>query len=676
MLVDSSGRPIATGREAAPDPIDGYVPRTDDGFSPGLIAQIKADVAQVQQTRADQSAGVEVPHMDAAWAQGVELDGYVNEVSGLGVLGYDKTLGTGPTGVSFAVHRFSGIEAEMRSRGSDLGNRIVSVIPDEMTREGWDLQVQPTDEAEADALEPRQQLDASMKAPRRAAAGWRQMAKATMDRGRRMDALRNAARWDAFGAPGAPMMAGPPPAPPPPGPLPHISDEGIELSEAMTDRMDKLDLLGAVNQALRYERAFGGGAIMIGADDGATDLTQPLDEKNVKSIQHLTPYFGGYDGEVVAWRWYADPRKPLYGQPEVYQLRNLGVPISRPPAPGETHPTPTILPTGPGGPYVWYVHESRLLLFPGDALTRRTRVEMRGWGDSVFTRADQVLSQFDQSWSGLAILLQELSVATLKIKNLAVTLADPKKKGVVLERARQIAISKSIARIALLDSEEEFGRVTASLAGAPELMGQFLLRLAGAVDMPVSLLVGQVQGGLGNTGNTDVRFFYDKIKSYIARRLIPRVLKIYRLAWLAKDSPTRGVLPERWSIVPRELWQLTASETATLRETYAKIDASNITAGIYSPEEAAASRYGGSEFGTEIVLDIEGRNALAAKEEEERKAAPPPEQVQPTPTPAAKAPDGTGSVTTIPPMNAMPVDPISGDPQGTPSTVAEPPKAK
>ena len=83
---------------------------------------------------------------------------------------------------------------------------------------------------------------------------------------------------------------------PPPGPLPKINDQGIELGAAMDARTDDLDVLAVLNQALKYERGFGGAGIFIGADDGVDDLTKPLDENRIRSIRHLTPYFGGYDG--------------------------------------------------------------------------------------------------------------------------------------------------------------------------------------------------------------------------------------------------------------------------------------------------------------------------------------------------------------------------------------------
>ena len=43
-----------------------------------------------------------------------------------------------------------------------------------------------------------------------------------------------------------------------------------------------------------------------------------------------------------------------------------------------------------------------------------------------------------------------------------------------------------------------------------------------------------------------------------------------------------------------------AKETAEIRLLYAQVDEKNIGSEMYSPEEAAQSRYGGDTFGTEI----------------------------------------------------------------------------
>lgn len=653
-LYDAHNRPlIEASSSPLSDPIDGYENRMRLDAAPELRAALLAESERWQRGERIDGDGRTV-RLDAANVGAIDFDGFANELTGIGTWSGDKTKGGRIGGVRFELTRMGGIDAEMRWRGSDLGGNIVEKTADEMTREGWDMQVQPTEEEQQQASDPRAAMDAAMRAPRRAAAGWRQLAK----RSASARCLANARRWDDFALGLGDPEAGAPP--PPPGALPHLNDEGIELGEAMDRTTDELSMLQAFNQALKYERAFGGAAILIGADDGQNDLTQPLDEKNIKSIRHLTPFFGGWDGELVAWSYYNDPRKPKYGQPMIYMLRNLGVPLARPPAPGETNPQPYTLPQGPAGPLIFYIHESRLLVFDGSPSSRRAQVEMRGWGDSVFTRCDEVLSQFEQSWNGIAVLMQEYSIAIVKQKGLTELLLKAKNNSdvtssnnAVLTRARQLALSQSICKTRLLDADEEFSRETVSVAGVADVMEQFALRLAAAADMPVSMIFGQVKGGLGDAGNTDLRFFYDRIASKQRRRLLPLLKRLYRLLWLAKDSPTRGRLPERWDVRLRPLWQMTAKEKADLRLVVTQADEIGINTQQVTPEEVSATRNGGPEFNDgPIVLDLEAREALAAY-----RIAPPSDTSTPpapalpgAPQAAATAPAGGATLELTPTM--------------------------
>lgn len=670
MLLDWTGRPL---QHALVDPI--YDPRVQDGGH-----ALPMDRFPTAEFRRDLAAELDRARVDSAGAalglDGVNLDGFVNELTGLGTTWGDKTLGGQAGGPTFDLYRMRGFEAELRARGSDLGRNIVDKIPDEMTRAGWSVEVQPSDDEEETA-DPALHADACRRHPARAAAGWRKHAE-QLDRDDRARALHLARRWDQVAAGTVPTAAAPPP---PPGALPPLNDRGIALAEAMKRLEKDLGVGAAINQALRYERQHGGGAVLLGVDDGVEDLTVPLDLARVRRVTHLTAMTGGWDGEVVMWRPYNDPRKAKYGRPEIYQVRNTSVQLARPPAPGETRPVSQLIPQGPTGPTIFYVHESRFLIFDGQPVSRASQQEMQGWGDSVFTRVNQVLSDYSQTWNAVAVLLSEFSIATLSIKGLARALAE---KGAAarqafLEYARFQAVLQSVARMRFIDADEQFQRVTASVAGVAEMLREWSLRLAAAADMPVSLLFGQVKGGLGDAGSTDIRFFYDRIAAQQQNRLLPQLERFYRIAWKSKDGPSRGVEPEHWSVVFKPLWQPTALEKADLRLKTAQGDATEIAAQVVTPEEVAATRYGGAEYNSgPVVLDVEGRRAQARR----TRAPPPPPRLPAPPEPAATPPNGHGGVVMpqamrqplhqpVPPMTAMPSDPLTGDPQSTPSNIGQ-----
>lgn len=581
---------MANGVQAPdPDRMDGYAPEPLEDDTPGLL------------------------RMDA-------LDGWQNELTGIGVVGIDKTLGVDPRGVlPVNVRLLSGVECANRWRGTDLGGRMVEQVPDEMLREGWDFQIQPE--------------------------------------------KKSAGRADAFGAPVAgkpnPFGGTPPSAPPhvpgapplpadraqarPPTPriLPEQDDESQNVIEELLAKQEELDAYGVFAEALQYERAYGGAGILIGVKevgvakpkplrlDAATarimhcdeigsndrrNLSAPIDEEKIQSVNHLTAFRGGWDGELIAWRYYNDPREANYGKPEIYMLRNLGVPVSAPGVPGELgQPAPP----STYASLISFVHESRLLIFPGQAVGRRERVQMRGWGDSIFTRIDEVLSQYGTTWGSLTNLMTDWSQGVLKIKGLAQLIAAQGNKtgGLLANRLLGLNLSKSVAKTLLIDSEEEFSREVAPLTGIADILQQFALRLAAAADMPVTLLMGQAPAGLNATGASDVRFFYDRIRAKQRKRLAPNVRALARLMLLAKDGPTKGVEPDRWAVVMNPLWQPTDSEQADVLLKVAQRDQIEIAAGVVTPEEVAASRHGGSEWSMDTVVDLDGRQEMAALED-------------------------------------------------------------
>lgn len=505
------------------------------------------------------------------------MDAYRNELTSIGYWLKDKTYGGRQGGPLFEVDFITNIAAENRWRGSDLGGRIVETIPEEMTREGWEITIQPSDEDDEDDE-----------------------------------------RADAFPVPGM----WPPEPPKNPGVLPEAADETQGLIEALAGEQDELGAVAAIYRALSYERAYGGGAVMIGADDGQEDLSQPLDEERISEIRYLNTFSGGWQGEMVAWSYYSDPRSPKYGMPEIYMVMNDGVPITRLAAPGAPLPAAVVPTTEPTAyaPLIWWVHESRFLLFPGTAVSNRARVQMRGWGDSIFTRVDRVLSTYDQTWGGIANLMTDFSQGVLSVPNLLEMLSANNKPATLklTDRARAIMLSRSIANMMLIDSDEEFKRDTAPLAGIPDILAQFGLRLAAAAEMPLSLLMGQVKGGLGDAGNTDLRFFYDKVASRQKQRLMPQIKRLVHLQMLAKQGPASGSEPARWNVRFNPLYRMTEKEQAELRKIVADSDHIYIADSVVTPEEVAASRFGGSEWTMETTIDFDGRAKMAAEDQKQR----------------------------------------------------------
>jgi hypothetical protein len=368
--------------------------------------------------------------------------------------------------------------------------------------------------------------------------------------------------------------------------------EAQRTSKRLHAQLDDLGAKKALRDALCYERAYGGGAIFVGANDGQ-DPSQPLRLSSLRSVDWLTTLT---PRELQAWRYYEDPRAPKYGEPELYALYPLM-----------------------GGANVAgvYVHESRVLRFGGIFTSRRQVYENGSWGESVLSRVHAALVSFSTAWESTPPLLKDFAQGVFKIKGLASLIASNGEQK-VKDRIMLIDLMRSTLRAVLLDDTETFERVTTPLTGLPELLDKWCLRLAAAAGMPVSLLMGQAPAGLNATGASDIRFFYDHVRGLQSDKLKPALERLVKLLLLARQGPTKGQEPESWEVVFSSLWQPSELEQAQARAAQASADAAYVQAGVLSADEVARSRFGGSVYSFETSLDLDARSLL-------RDATPTPE---------------------------------------------------
>lgn len=429
------------------------------------------------------------------------LDGWQNILTGLGLSRDKRKSG------SFVPESLSFGQAEEIWKGNDLGAKIVTKVPKEMTRRGFDVHIQGEDSGRSKADE-----------------------------------------------------------------------------ESVENKLQDLESDSRLYDALCFERAYGGGAVFLGVDDGEKDLRNPLNPNRLQDIKFLTAIPAQ---ELFATAWYDNPFAPRYGMPSRYRFQPQGAMTARAFINQE-------------------VHESRFLLFPGTIVSRRQLLANQGWGSSVLLRVHEVLSDFGQTWGSVAALLQDFAQAVYKIKGLS-NLVAQNKDTEVMKRVQIIDLMRSIIRGVLLDADEEYKRETTPLSGIPEILEQFALRLSAAADMPVSLLMGQAPAGLNATGASDIRFFYDDVAGDQKTKLGPQAKRLIKLICLSKKGPTQGRLEKRWSLSFRPLWQMTEQEEAELRNKQADTDSKYIQSGVVTPTEIAVSRFGGDAYSTETSIDIAGR---------------------------------------------------------------------
>lgn len=374
---------------------------------------------------------------------------------------------------------------------------------------------------------------------------------------------------------------------------------GGDASELAAAVVDKLEVLGAdeyLETAGNYERGYGGGAILIGANDSQTDLTKPLNLDAVKSIDWLTPLEAR---EIMPLYGYTDPRQPKYGQPEIYQLQSRAVLPSH---------------SGAYAATTQQIHESRLIIFPGIRVSRYQVTTARGgWGESVLSRVWRVLRDFNTAWSSAGVLVSDFAQAVIKISGLWASLSQDGDK-LFQKRLEMMELGRSTINALTIDKDDSYERQQTPMSGLPDLLVQFANRLAAACDMPLTLLFGTSPAGLNATGESDVRFFYDRVAAYQRRRMEPALRRLCQIIFRTMGDRKE---PAKWSVKFRPLWQESAKDMAAAMFAQSQADNLWVTMGALSPEEVAKSHWGKGEYDPSITVDF------AAREEQEAAAQAP-----------------------------------------------------
>lgn len=526
-------------------------------------------------------------------------DGWQNFFTGQGVVGQDKR-----SGGFFKADILSFDQMMELAIGDDIAKRACNTIPNEALRQGWDLVIS---EGAAN------KIDIAPKGPGASpAAGGAAGAAPPGGSGSGKPNPFGAAKADALPrfdlAPGQPVTQ---PKPKPgqdpnqagsvnqPDNDPTKSTAAESEDERVKEIMDKFTALGgedAIKVCLTWERVFGGAVCILGVNDGQGDLTKPLDMSKVKSIDYLLPL---EPREIFPVYGYTDMFAENYGKPEIYRA------------------TPrTIWPGKDGGTgtSMFEIHESRLLIFHGEKVSRYQQVyAQNGWGMSIFVPMYRVLRDFNASWAAAGNIVTDFASAVYKFKDLWETLGGD--DGAEFQsRLASMNLSRSTINATVIDAEDEFERSSTSVAGLSDLLNQFATRLAAACDMPLTLLFGTSPGGLNATGDSDVRFFYDRVAQYQKDRVLRPLKKLLELVMLSTGDKK---IPDKWDVDFRPLWQESAKDKASTMMSQSSADVAWITAGVLSAEEVAAGHWSTGKYNPDITVDF------AAREKQEQAVAAP-----------------------------------------------------
>jgi phage-related protein (TIGR01555 family) len=366
-----------------------------------------------------------------------------------------------------------------------------------------------------------------------------------------------------------------------------LDDKDAET--ALKAKLEAIQLAPTLFAAWTWGRRDGGSLIFVLVDDGAEDLRQPLDWNNIRSVDGLMVI---PRRQVNPAAWDRDPLAPgaHAGEPSAYRVV----------ATSGAHSASVV------------IHASRCIRFDGTLTDPERKLNNQGWAESLLQLVYDKLQQFNATSAATSTLVQDASQFVISMKGLAQTLsADTEDKFKL--RMRMIAFARGVARVLLIDAEEKAERVeVGALAGLADLRTKDMQELAGAVDMPVTILMGTSPAGMNATGESDTRGWYANVEGEQSNYLRPKIERVVRMILRASDGPTGGVEPPAWSVEFAPLWRMTDKEQADLRKQVADTDNVYITAGVLTPEEVLESHFRPDGWTAEYSVDLEARKLAAA----------------------------------------------------------------
>jgi uncharacterized protein len=328
-----------------------------------------------------------------------------------------------------------------------------------------------------------------------------------------------------------------------------------EQAEALYAAERDLRLRARVQLARKWERLYGGAAILIGTGD-----PEPLEPLDVTKIPrgglrylHVIPR-----KDISADLWEDDITAPNFGRPRTYRII-----------------------TGRSAQQI-VVHNSRLVIFDGLDAPREYREVMQGFGFSILQVLRSAVTDAESTARNAAVMMHEATLDVIKIPELQSYLADAESERRLMERFMLAQMAKGTVKTLILGGDETYDRKQTSFTGIPEMMNAHHEVVAAALDMPLTRFMGRSPGGLNSTGDNELRNYYDMIRARQSTDLAD-TLKPLDDALKAHCGALGDDVTYEWA----SLWVPSPKEKADIEKIESEVDTAYVNMGLF-PQEGMA----------------------------------------------------------------------------------------
>lgn len=254
------------------------------------------------------------------------------------------------------------------------------------------------------------------------------------------------------------------------------------------------------------------------------------------------------------------------------------------------------------------VHHSRFIYMGAVKLSTLERISnpvKPGYDDSVLQRAWVPIrnkTQMDQVFPTIAMEMKQgvLTLEDLPDKQMSGTEFSEDQSGETMDlRMRILAKTKSLLNTILLMPGESYESNVSSVTGVEDLDSTARTTLSAAMQTPQTQLYGEPPAGLSTDGAAGRQFYDGNAEEFQEDVLGPALLDLYDACAECGMITVQGTMSIYWPPLAPQ----TPEERSRQRKTNAEADAIYISQGVLSPEDVQRSRFSGSEYGEEIVID-------------------------------------------------------------------------
>ena len=341
-------------------------------------------------------------------------------------------------------------------------------------------------------------------------------------------------------------------------------------NEDILNEFDRLEAIPVLTDCFRWTRLHGGAALLVFLDDGLP-LTAPVNYNNINTVTDLIDYPASVITTVRAER-YNDPTKKNYGWPSMYEIR-------------------------PKFGLSFFVHESRLILIPGEPLPPSLIAnQILPWiGRSALEACYTDLARYKEGLKISIEILKRKQQLIHKMSDLGNILAQGGDE-IVAKRMAIADATRGNTTLLAIDALDEMILADTNLGGIDAVLKDYRIALCASSRLTQAILFGEQAGGLNANAEGEKSIYHSLLDGMRNRRLRPAIEKLAGFVWAQKSLG--ATQPARWRVVLEPLTVPTADELASVKLKEAQARKTDVEA-----VEVAMSGF--------FMVDTEARQALA-----------------------------------------------------------------